>query len=426
MNRIILIGNGFDLAHGLKTSFSDFLNFYWDNIFNEISLTRKLTRFENENIVIDQIPMTFIEGENQFETIRISVENARTTLRWKNHLLKAITVKNNTEKWVDIENEYYQLLVESFKEQNNNYKISELNQDFDRIKNYLNKYITQIENNAKIENSSCRAQITSKIYSRFEFKDFTEKAINEKAKLELNKAKENFKNAQPDVFVRNKLSEVERRLIDKLGSEDDYLMIRKLLTSDSAPNYFKLFPDNILFLNFNYTKSHKHYINPNTVYFNNLDNNFNTISIHIHGTVYEKEYNPIIFGFGDEIDQNYKTIENLNDNRYLEHIKSIKYLETDNYKKLLEFINSDQYQIFIFGHSCGNSDRTLLNTLFENQNCVSIKPFYYKKQNGQDNFSELSMNITRNFNNKAVLRDKVVNKKFCEPLCLSANNGYHK
>lgn len=30
MNRIVLIGNGFDLAHGLKTSYADFINWYWE------------------------------------------------------------------------------------------------------------------------------------------------------------------------------------------------------------------------------------------------------------------------------------------------------------------------------------------------------------------------------------------------------------
>ena len=30
MNRLVLIGNGFDLAHGLKTSYADFINWYWD------------------------------------------------------------------------------------------------------------------------------------------------------------------------------------------------------------------------------------------------------------------------------------------------------------------------------------------------------------------------------------------------------------
>ena len=30
MNRLVLIGNGFDLAHGLKTSYKDFIQWYWE------------------------------------------------------------------------------------------------------------------------------------------------------------------------------------------------------------------------------------------------------------------------------------------------------------------------------------------------------------------------------------------------------------
>ena len=29
MNRLVLIGNGFDLAHGLKTNYEDFIYWYW-------------------------------------------------------------------------------------------------------------------------------------------------------------------------------------------------------------------------------------------------------------------------------------------------------------------------------------------------------------------------------------------------------------
>ncbi len=32
MNRLVIIGNGFDLAHGLPTSYRDFINDYWKNI----------------------------------------------------------------------------------------------------------------------------------------------------------------------------------------------------------------------------------------------------------------------------------------------------------------------------------------------------------------------------------------------------------
>ena len=34
MNRLVIIGNGFDLAHGLKTSYMDFINWYWERRLN--------------------------------------------------------------------------------------------------------------------------------------------------------------------------------------------------------------------------------------------------------------------------------------------------------------------------------------------------------------------------------------------------------
>lgn len=33
MNRLILVGNGFDLAHGMKTSYNDFMSDYAANSF---------------------------------------------------------------------------------------------------------------------------------------------------------------------------------------------------------------------------------------------------------------------------------------------------------------------------------------------------------------------------------------------------------
>ncbi len=52
MNRIILIGNGFDLAHGLKTSYANFIDWYWEkkilDLRNEKGkvLDDGLTKFE--------------------------------------------------------------------------------------------------------------------------------------------------------------------------------------------------------------------------------------------------------------------------------------------------------------------------------------------------------------------------------------------
>ena len=154
----------------------------------------------------------------------------------------------------------------------------------------------------------------------------------------------------------------------------------------SIPSYF-LLPEDILFLNFNYTSTASLYIPKQSGFRIN----------HIHGELNNPD-NPIIFGYGDEMDEDYKSILNLNENDYLENIKSICYLKTDNYRRLLTFIDFAPYQIIIMGHSCGNSDRTLLNTLFEHKNCVSIKPYYHQKDDGTDNYIDIIQNISRDFN----------------------------
>ncbi|MBK6364090.1 MAG: hypothetical protein IPF52_11590 [Saprospiraceae bacterium] len=56
------------------------------------------------------------------------------------------------------------------------------------------------------------------------------------------------------------------------------------------------------------------------------------------------------------------------------HIKSFDYFKTDNYSKLLAFLESE-FDVYIMGHSCGLSDRTLLSTIFEHENCRKIKIF---------------------------------------------------
>ena len=155
-------------------------------------------------------------------------------------------------------------------------------------------------------------------------------------------------------------------------------------------------------LNFNYTKLASNYIEEDGECFK-INN--------IHGELDKPD--SVIFGYGDDLDENYKKISNLNDNRYLANFKSIKYLESDNYRKALQFMDAAPYQVFIMGHSCGNSDRTLLNKLFEHKNCVSVKPYFYQKT-GSDNYLDIVQNISRNFTDMNLMRDRVVNKLYCD------------
>ena len=149
------------------------------------------------------------------------------------------------------------------------------------------------------------------------------------------------------------------------------------------------------FLNFNYTDS----ITEVLKHFNSYTYTQNFI----HGNLKDEE---IIFGFGDEMDSIYKEIEELNDNRFFKHIKSFHYFKSPNLRQLLTFLNSGDFQVCIYGHSCGLSDRVMLNEIFEHENCKSIKIYYYN----DEDFTIKTMEISRHFNSNQIMRKKIVNK----------------
>ena len=44
------------------------------------------------------------------------------------------------------------------------------------------------------------------------------------------------------------------------------------------------------------------------------------------------------------------------------------------------------------------------------------KTFYYINKDGRDNYTDIVQNISRNFTDMKLMRDRVVNKTFCETL----------
>jgi|TARA_B110000908_G_C10196381_1_gene423135 hypothetical protein len=422
MNRIILIGNGFDLAHGMETSYRQFIDKYWEECINETLKLAVNNKYENKEIIIENRPVEQIPT-GSYKEFRNGLKKHKKDIFFKNKFFEIISEKSHIQNWVDIENEYYSLLKGAFNEhKSSTYRndVKTLNTDFNNIKNKLIEYLVEVETNfnKNLDSDFLRTKniIGHKIYHPFMLKDFSESSLNQKAEIEYNLIKKDIEALAEGQITMDELNENKRRLIKKIDTKRPLAEIKKLLQSDSAMNYFDLIPDQTIFLNFNYTFTNKKYSNAREFdQFN--DGRYSSVkSIHIHGTTDKRDNNPVIFGFGDEIDDDYKAIEKLNDNNYLENIKSINYLETDNYKKLLEYINSGNFQTFIFGHSCGISDRTLLNTIFEHENCASIKLYYHQKAEDIDNYSDIIRNVSRNFNDKAKMRDRVVNKNYCEQL----------
>lgn len=416
MNRLILIGNGFDLAHGLKTNYADFINWYYDK--------RVLTMSKTYEKVSSDCLCSFIyRGEGFLYTYFWSRPTISQDKGYGKEIIENI-IQNNiefeskispfferirtsieTKGWVDIENEYYYLLTEyafppvvinPFEKQERS--ITKLNEQLQYLQDLLIKYLQEVEQQEFSEIKS----IKEAIYAPFIQEDISLSCINH-----LQKHVDQWAQPIEDVVLKSKLESYGIDTNDYLSELDLWRNKHSKLYPHThisiCPKVF-LLPNDIMFLNFNYTHTVNKYVKDVSPQIIN----------HIHGEINKPE--SIIFGYGDELDSDYKRLQELNKNEYLQNVKSIRYLEAPNYRRVRAFIESDPFQILIMGHSCGNSDRTLLNTIFEHKNCVSIKPYYYKKDDNTDNYRELVQNISRNFTDMKLMRDRVVNKTQCKPL----------
>lgn len=418
MNRIILIGNGFDRAHGLLTGYDNFIKNYSDCLIN----TFKKSGGQSLSIKDELLEIAYQNNtiwSTEYENIRTIVDlqdyihkyGEKSSFKFRSKYFERIYKNIQANKWVDIENEYYRCLKAIIKPDitsKEHYKSPKpLNDDLNAIQKKLIIYLSNIQSTVspKLFNKKIREIIFEpinvddiSISGRGAFEQWlTERLLSVRNEEDI----ESFLYNYNDDITRS-FCEVSKYLERNLTLEKHKSEV--FSKSDSVPDFY-LLPDRIMLLNFNYTNTADMYLPENSIFKVN----------HIHGEL-DNDNNPIIFGYGDELDEDYKSIANLNDNEYLKNIKSIRYLETDNYRQLLRFIDSAPYQIYIMGHSCGNSDRTLLNTLFEHRNCLSIKPYYHKKADGTDNYIDIVQNISRDFNDMTLMRDRVVNKGYCRPL----------
>jgi len=110
MNRIILIGNGFDLAHGLETSYKHFIDWFWKNEIEKIEYFisangnfLKLKDFEDEYINFNKDNLGNERNcINWFESLKKKEANAHI---FKNKFLYWVLKHQAANKWVDIRNE---------------------------------------------------------------------------------------------------------------------------------------------------------------------------------------------------------------------------------------------------------------------------------------------------------------------------------
>jgi hypothetical protein len=370
MNRLIIVGNGFDLAHGLETSYSHFIKNYLTEIVNKFYVENK---YEDKYITVkfnfsnytNGKELKPIEPTDAFLKFKELQENTNVKVINSSKILRQIlSLESDTLNWVNIEMIYYQqiikLLGELFPKSNNQKvivgKVDEINQELDFIQEKLHKYLVDVD---------------------------------EKFDFQINRFQE-FK----DIFLTDLLSSKDLK-------GDEYNMKRGIRQTT--------------IVNFNYTNTISNYVSLLK------KEDYSIEEINIHGNL-ENE-NSLIFGFGDEMDGNYKAIEELNENVFFKHIKSFKYFQNSSYQQLIRFIEgSEKFEVYVLGHSLGLSDRTMLSEIFNSKNLERIKLFYYQK-NGKDDddvktddFTEKTHEISRHFKDNAIMRVKIVSKVESSPM----------
>lgn len=353
MNRLIIVGNGFDLSLGLKTSYNDFLRSYLISKIKEISEPKLYRRIKSEKRVGN-----FRYNFNDLVSIKIW---EHTNL---SYILKELKdIKSYRKVFVYINEKYGEIKF--------NYGLLEKIHDFIFSNNWVDIEIVYYDELLKLYNG------------------IKELPDREKSLIEFHRKFDLFKGEFIDYLNTIKL---KGNNIDFFSSIYDRFI-------ESKGDFFS--NDKLMLLNFNYTPFVDKFRDS---YGFSLDQ---CEIVNIHGSLMNT--GSVIFGFGDELDKNYKTIETERSQELFRNIKSVHYFKYSTYNRLVSFMSKKNFQVYIYGHSCGVSDRTLLNEIFEHENCSSVRIFYYKTDN-EDNFHDISVGVIRQFTDKVRMRHIVKSK----------------
>ena len=355
--KILLIGNGFDLAHGLPTSYKDFLDFckmvrelytypIIDNEYNQKKLidwntdktikSKLLECYENrKNCFEDKITTQCKELDELYDCIKENV--------WINYFLER--EKSIGENWIDFESE-----------------ISNVVQAIETLKGYIERD----EDVLKIKDTKQQTIIYFLKIAKKSLQDvFNLKRIDgfiEDISIELDKLIRSL-----EIYICEFVNE-----IDIIKENDDIKTI--------TPDYV---------LSFNYSNTYERiYGQSKEVTYDyihgkaDIENNVDTCNLVLGIDEYlEDDKNDKLEFIAFK--KFYQIIYKSTDSTYMKWVEQIKKYPEVN------------HNLFIFGHSLDKTDRDILKLLICNDN-VTTKIYYYRKnKNDKKELGKLIKNLVR-------------------------------
>ncbi|WP_406683328.1 bacteriophage abortive infection AbiH family protein [Seonamhaeicola sp. MEBiC1930] len=356
---ILIIGNGFDLAHGMPTSYNDFAQNYLKVIAHSLI----------NNDFGSIVSPSFIDFLDAYRW------NGPELRRNVNHRALSVLCK-------DIEDKRQDNII-SFLNGNPSLIGSVINNRF-LAKLYNDSYINWFD----IENAFFEELVRIK-------NDILNPALtHEKQKERIHMQKKAL------TRLNNELNQIKEAL-------KTYLSSLEIKTNDEIKEFFRssgLLKRKFHIINFNYTSTMKSY----------LDELFTShsahLSLNIHGSLKDK----IIFGYGNDHDHHYQEMKNLGLDEFLENFKTFDYLDNRNYIDYFknELIRLRSYDVVVMGHSLDQTDKTLLSKIVNSTACEEIhllKRGDLSLDKAYKAYRTLLYALSRIITNDDTLRDKVVN-----------------
>ncbi len=385
MTDLLIVGNGFDLYHGLPTRYTDFLKFisywsiFWDNYNGEAKAqvcTPFRVKLSEQNEIIEESMRDFASHQGYYKYEHLEFINSHIDNLWIQYFLKK---QLSSVNWIDFEGEIYNVLK--------------------LVEEYYSEFIPEMRkrNDAPIKYIPGDMSTVINIFKKNcpeEYIDFTQGIISrsdtEKDKLKNNK--------------EMLLSTMKRELDDLIKCLDYYLLdfVSNIKVEQYSEQIKELSYINLL--NFNYTYTYASVYGKNSLREHHR----------IHGDCLEED---MVLGIPDESFPS--TLDYIYFQKYFQRIQK----RTGNYykswitepnarKKSLEDV---PINVFIMGHSLADSDKGILKEIFMNDFVCKITIFYHSQLAYEQQVINLVSMFGKDFVIEQTANDRIVFEKLKKP-----------
>lgn len=385
MTDLLIVGNGFDLYHGLPTRYTDFLKFisywsiFWDNYNGEAKAqvcTPFRVKLSEQNEIIEESMRDFASHQGYYKYEHLEFINSHIDNLWIQYFLKK---QLSSVNWIDFEGEIYNVLK--------------------LVEEYYSEFIPEMRkrNDAPIKYIPGDMSTVINIFKKNcpeEYIDFTQEIISRR-------------DTEKDKLKNNKemlLSTMKRELDDLIKCLDYYLLdfVSNIKVEQYSEQIKELSYINLL--NFNYTYTYASVYGKNSLREHHR----------IHGDCLEED---MVLGIPDESFPN--TLDYIYFQKYFQRIQK----RTGNYYKSWitepnareKSLEDVPINVFIMGHSLADSDKGILKEIFMNDFVCKITIFYHSQLAYEQQVINLVSMFGKDFVIEQTANDRIVFEKLKKP-----------